>query len=351
MLKEMANRQYISITKRAKPNRSISPIPLYRPKKSINQVNVGANLFKKKMAGKTTTYFISNCSLNESMNKSSSKNPNNSICSYNTQTMSSSNSKIRLQKPSTNLSISTHVHSKSFIEKSPNKKGKKMIKNNSVTEINTMLHENNKGFIDLIQKKYASSCSSTKRTKSTDKDYYKSMETLLTELRTKGFDKYQEEIRKKMNLKKELETSISTLQNELIMYNNKKRYWLKENGKVVQKINELKSASERYKSMNFDLDVYHKHNPDAKKDHAKGKDESVQKEKEISSTKGEISILQEKIKKMNKMIFDMEKSNDNLRNQISIVKKHSDILRTKIEITDKNNNEVILGMASIFTAK
>ena len=54
---------------------------------------------------------------------------------------------------------------------------------------------------------------------------------------------------------------------------------------------------------------------------------------------------------MNKMIFDMEKSNDNLRNQISIVKKHSDILRTKIEITDKNNNEVILGMASIFTAK
>ena len=72
---------------------------------------------------------------------------------------------------------------------------------------------------------------------------------------------------------------------------------------------------------------------------------------EISSTKGEISILQEKIKKMNKMIFDMEKSNDNLRNQISIVKKHSDILRTKIEITDKNNNEVILGMASIFTAK
>ena len=162
------------------------------------------------------------------------------------------------------------------------------------------------------------------------------METLLTELRTKGFDKYQEEIRKKMNLKKELETSISTLQNELIMYNNKKRYWLKENGKVVQKINELKSASERYKSMNFDLDV---------------KDEIVQKEKEISSTKGEISILQEKIKKMNKMIFDMEKSNDNLRNQISIVKKHSDILRTKIEITDKNNNEVILGMASIFTAK
>ena len=135
------------------------------------------------------------------------------------------------------------------------------------------------------------------------------------------------------------------------MYNNTKRYWLKENGKVVQKINELKSASERYKSMNFDLDVYHKHNPDAKKDLAKVKDEIVQKEKEISSTKGEISILQEKIKKMNKMIFDMEKSNDNLRNQISIVKKHSDILRTKIEITDKNNNEVILGMASIFTAK
>ena len=46
------------------------------------------------------------------------------------------------------------------------------------------------------------------RTKKTyDKDYYKSMETLLTELRTKGFDKYQEEIRKKMNLKKEDATS------------------------------------------------------------------------------------------------------------------------------------------------
>ena len=68
------------------------------------------------------------------------------------------------------------------------------------------------------------------------------METLLTELRTKGFDKYQEEIRKKMNLKKELETSISTLQNELIMYNNKKRYWLKENGKVVQKIQTIPFA-------------------------------------------------------------------------------------------------------------
>lgn len=70
------------------------------------------------------------------------------------------------------------------------------------------------------------------------------METIISEIRKKGFDKLQKEIEDKLNLKRKLEQSITTLKQNITTYNNKKKYWSKENEKILQKISELKNTSE-----------------------------------------------------------------------------------------------------------
>ena len=70
------------------------------------------------------------------------------------------------------------------------------------------------------------------------------METIISEIRKKGFDKLQKEIEDKLNLKRKLEQSIATLKQNIATYNNKKKYWSKENEKILQKISELKNTSE-----------------------------------------------------------------------------------------------------------
>lgn len=70
------------------------------------------------------------------------------------------------------------------------------------------------------------------------------METIISEIRKKGFDKLQKEFEDKLNLKRKLEQSITTLKQNIATYNNKKKYWSKENEKILQKISELKNTSE-----------------------------------------------------------------------------------------------------------
>lgn len=72
----------------------------------------------------------------------------------------------------------------------------------------------------------------------------RNMETIISEIRKKGFDKLQKEIEDKLNLKRKLEQSITTLKQNITTYNNKKKYWSKENEKILQKISELKNTSE-----------------------------------------------------------------------------------------------------------
>ena len=71
----------------------------------------------------------------------------------------------------------------------------------------------------------------------------RNMETIISEIRKKGFDKLQKEIEDKLNLKRKLEQSITTLKQNITTYNNKKKYWSKENEKILHKISELKNTS------------------------------------------------------------------------------------------------------------
>lgn len=65
----------------------------------------------------------------------------------------------------------------------------------------------------------------------------------LEAIKTNGIDKYKELIITKFNKKYELEKSITSLQQIINSYKNKKNYWIKENSKVVNDINILKQAS------------------------------------------------------------------------------------------------------------
>ena len=79
------------------------------------------------------------------------------------------------------------------------------------------------------------------------KDYYDNDEDLLhklgsrfEEIKTKGINRYKDNIIEKNNRKYELEKSIESLQKQIRMYKSKKNYWIKENAKVV---NDIKSIT------------------------------------------------------------------------------------------------------------
>lgn len=98
------------------------------------------------------------------------------------------------------------------------------------------------------------------------------METMLYGIKQNGIDKYHEIIEEKIQIKKILENSIANLKQTIHIYKNKAKYWDLENEKIVMQILQIKTASEvskqinilfiqRYKSMNNELDIYHKNTP------------------------------------------------------------------------------------------
>lgn len=100
----------------------------------------------------------------------------------------------------------------------------------------------------------------------------KNMETMLYGIKQNGIDKYHEIIEEKIQIKKILENSIANLKQTIHIYKNKAKYWDLENEKIVTQILQIKTASEvskqinilfiqRYKSMNNELDIYHKNTP------------------------------------------------------------------------------------------
>ena len=143
------------------------------------------------------------------------------------------------------------------------------------------------------------------------KDYYDNDEDLLhklgsrfEEIKTKGINRYKDNIIEKNNRKYELEKSIESLQKQIRMYKSKKNYWIKENAKVVNDINMIQRASQRYEENNIDDEkennnglIWESMLRDIKK-------ENVRYQKEIIKEKSEMMLLQSQIQRYNKTLTD-----------------------------------------------
>ena len=176
---------------------------------------------------------------------------------------------------------------------------------------------------------------------SLEEKFLTNMENILSEIKIKKFEKYSNEIKEKKLIKENLEKSILNLQKEINIYNNKKKYWLKENFKVEKQINFLRNENEKIKENNFYIKNENKILPkDLEKLIQIKKDENIKLESEILIEKNQIKNKKEKIQEINKLIFFNKKEIDNIKEALKIIKNHIKTIKEKLIIQNQKNFEV-----------
>ena len=167
------------------------------------------------------------------------------------------------------------------------------------------------------------------------------MENILSEIKLKKFEKNSNEIKEKKLIKENLEKSILNLQKEINIYNNKKKYWLKENFKVEKQINFLRNENEKIKENNFYIKNENKFLPkDLEKLIQNKKEENIKIESEILIDKNEIKNKKEKIQEFNKLIFYNKKEIENIKEALKVIKNHIKKIKEKLIIQNQKNFEV-----------
>ena len=169
------------------------------------------------------------------------------------------------------------------------------------------------------------------------KDYYDNDEDLLhklgsrfEEIKTKGINRYKDNIIEKNNRKYELEKSIESLQKQIRMYKSKKNYWIKENAKVVNDINMIQRASQRYEENNIDDEKENNNGLIGESMLRDIKKENVRYQKEIIKEKSEMMPLQSQIQRYNKKIIDIKKEKDLIQSKLKFFRNHSREIRAKL---------------------
>ena len=169
------------------------------------------------------------------------------------------------------------------------------------------------------------------------KDYYDNDEDLLhklgsrfEEIKTKGINRYKDNIIEKNNRKYELEKSIESLQKQIRMYKSKKNYWIKENAKVVNDINMIQRASQRYEENNIDDEKENNNGLIGESMLRDIKKENVRYQKEIIKEKSEMMLLQSQIQRYNKKIIDIKKEKDLIQSKLKFFCNHSREIRAKL---------------------
>ncbi len=82
----------------------------------------------------------------------------------------------------------------------------------------------------------------------------RTLEYLIQEIKTKGFEKCRDEVEKKGNLKKMLEISVENLQKKVHIFNNQKKNFGGQNSKIECEMNLYRTLSERWQREKFHMD-------------------------------------------------------------------------------------------------
>ena len=229
--------------------------------------------------------------------------------------------------------------------KTPNSKinSKKKL-NNSNSNFKNIRNENTKYFFDSIDKSIP-----VKR----NKDYYytinndmNNLEGMITSIKSKGFNKFQNEIEEKIEKKSKLENSILVLKSKLNMYENQKKNIKQEDAKNLLQIQNMRNVSERYKSINEGIEKYQKDIPIYKPQIDKLKNETIQMNTQIIEHRREIELMKNQIQKLNKMISDRKREKDNLRPALKLLENHIMNLQQKIKNYDIGKSDFMINISN-----
>ena len=78
------------------------------------------------------------------------------------------------------------------------------------------------------------------------------------------------------------------------------------------------------------------------------KDDTVKKEKLISQFQQKVNAMKDDIRMLNMKITETEKTNENLRSSICLLKKHINVLNSKFKMADYVNGKVIMNIANMY---
>ena len=171
------------------------------------------------------------------------------------------------------------------------------------------------------------------------------LEDMINSIKNKGFDKYENEINEKIQKKDKLENSIQILKSKINMYENEKKYIIKDNSKEKLKISNLQNVSKRYKNISEGILNYQKEIPNYKPKIEELKNETIEINTLIQKEKVNIQLLKENIQKLNKMISDKKRESESIRPALNLLKKHIITLKQKIKNIDLEKTDFMINVS------
>lgn len=182
-------------------------------------------------------------------------------------------------------------------------------------------------------------------------DNIKNLESMINEIKSQGFEKYEKEYQEKMKIKTKLENSIEALKKKIMLYNNDSRGVKKDFSKDKLKIQNMRSVSVRYQEIAKGISDYQKEIPTYKPQIEKLKAETIYINSIILNEKRELEIVKDEVAKMNKLISDKEKEKDNFRPAMILLKKHINALKLKIKNVDMQKSEFMINVTEFARKK
>ena len=280
----------------------------------------------------TNKYSTSNSKKNKKILKEKFFNNNKSNNYYNN---------IKTNNPNSLNNIIQSEYFKRPKTPNSNRNSRTQLKNSNIKNIK---NENTKSFFDSIDKTIP-----VKR----NKDYYytidndmNNLEGMISSIKLKGFNKFQNEIDEKIEQKLKLENSISVLKSKLNMYENQKKNIKQEDAKNLLQIQNMRNVSERYKSINEGIEKYQKDIPIYKPQIDKLKNETIKINTQIIEYKREIDLMKNQIQKLNKMISDRKREKDNLRPALKLLQNHIMNLEQKIKSFDIGKSDFMINVSN-----
>ena len=174
----------------------------------------------------------------------------------------------------------------------------------------------------------------------------KHLETIISYIKSEGFNKLQNEINEKTMIKNYLETSINTLQSKVNLYNSTNKNYKYQNVKKEIELNNLKSVNERYNQIINEINYHQNEIPEIQPQINILNTETLKINSIILQEKEEINSLNDNIQKLNFGINEVKKEKDLLRPALSLLRKHIKNLKEKIKVLDTSKAYFMLNITN-----
>ena len=174
----------------------------------------------------------------------------------------------------------------------------------------------------------------------------KNLTTVISYIKSEGFNKLQNEINEKKLIKEYLENSVNTLKSKISLYKLSKKNYSVQNAKKEVELNNLKCVNDRYFQIINEINFYQNEIPEIQPQINMLNTETIQINSYILQEKEQINLLNDNIQKLNFGINEIKKEKDILRPAVNLLNKHIENLKHKIKVLDTSKSYFMLDITN-----